>query len=62
MKLTAFRVVNYRSVNDSGWIKIDPLTVIAPVYVNLFLPSGGSRVRAVIGGRRRSNKVHTLES
>ncbi|MCH8089097.1 MAG: AAA family ATPase [Chloroflexi bacterium] len=28
MKLTAFRVFNYRSVNDSGWIEIDPLTVL----------------------------------
>ncbi len=28
MKLIAFRVFNYRSVNDSGWIEIDPLTVL----------------------------------
>ncbi|MGH9659601.1 MAG: AAA family ATPase [Bryobacteraceae bacterium] len=28
MKLTAFRIYRYRSIHDSGWIEINPLTVL----------------------------------
>src|SRR5208283_5380135 len=28
MELLGFRIQNYRSVNDSGWIDVEPLTVL----------------------------------
>ena len=42
MKLTRFRVTNFRSVKDSGWVDIDDVTALIGVNesgkTNLLLP------------------------
>ena len=42
MKLTKFRVTNFRSVDDSGWIEVDAVTALIGVNesgkTNLLLP------------------------
>ena len=42
MKLNRFRVTNFRSVDDSGWIEVDPVTALIGINesgkTNLLLP------------------------